>query len=238
MPIGAAFVCIVCTRTSASKRLGHGAPVFTSDLHTQRFCCEHAGPLRHVHGFPVLGLLRVLRPTSPASTGNASSRPPPWLGSGGGTNEMVPTFILEPFNGVGAQLCPCNLATPTPQAFNVAPTGDITRSKVPFPNKVRARNPAQIHQVRAGGFVLRSVQSLVPHIRLSVLLAGPGPSDSAGPSRRCRGCFHPPGVPRIRLPSASTRLLRQTHGGVLSPPQGSRTPVALGLSDPQPVDQL
>ena len=28
-----------------------------------------------------------------------------------GTNEVVPTFTLEPFDGVGAQLCPCNLAT-------------------------------------------------------------------------------------------------------------------------------
>ena len=33
---------------------------------------------------------------------------------------MVPTFTLEPFDGVDAQLCPCNLATPTPQAFGVA----------------------------------------------------------------------------------------------------------------------
>jgi len=33
---------------------------------------------------------------------------------------MVPTFTLEPFDGVGAQLCPCNFATATPQAFTVA----------------------------------------------------------------------------------------------------------------------
>ena len=32
---------------------------------------------------------------------------------------MVPTFTLEPFDGVGAQLCPCNFATVTP-AFTVA----------------------------------------------------------------------------------------------------------------------
>ena len=37
-----------------------------------------------------------------------------------GTSEVVPTFTLEPFNGVGAQLCPCNLATATPQSFTVA----------------------------------------------------------------------------------------------------------------------
>ncbi len=33
---------------------------------------------------------------------------------------MVPTFTLEPFNGVGVQLCPCNLAAVTPQAFTTA----------------------------------------------------------------------------------------------------------------------
>ena len=33
---------------------------------------------------------------------------------------MVPTFTLEPFDGVGAQLCPCNFATTTPQTFTVA----------------------------------------------------------------------------------------------------------------------
>jgi hypothetical protein len=33
---------------------------------------------------------------------------------------MVPTFILQSFDGVGVQLCPCNIATATPQAFTVA----------------------------------------------------------------------------------------------------------------------
>ena len=33
---------------------------------------------------------------------------------------MVPTFTLEPFDRVGVQLCPCNIATATPQAFTVA----------------------------------------------------------------------------------------------------------------------
>ncbi len=33
---------------------------------------------------------------------------------------MVPTFTLEPLDGVGAQLCPCDIATTTPQAFTVA----------------------------------------------------------------------------------------------------------------------
>ncbi len=33
---------------------------------------------------------------------------------------MVPTFTFEPFDGIGAQLCPCSIATATPQAFTVA----------------------------------------------------------------------------------------------------------------------
>ena len=42
---------------------------------------------------------------------------------------MVPTFTREPLGGVGAQLCPCNFATTTPQAFTVAswPTTSIGR---------------------------------------------------------------------------------------------------------------
>ena len=33
---------------------------------------------------------------------------------------MVPTFTLDPFDGVGVQLCPCDFATATPQSFPVA----------------------------------------------------------------------------------------------------------------------
>lgn len=33
---------------------------------------------------------------------------------------MVPTFTLQPFDGVGVQLGPCNIATATPQTFTVA----------------------------------------------------------------------------------------------------------------------
>ena len=73
---GSACICITRTRRSASTRSGHGAPVFTSGLRDQQFGCEHTGPLRHATGFPDLGLLRVLRPTPPASAGNKPSRRP------------------------------------------------------------------------------------------------------------------------------------------------------------------
>jgi hypothetical protein len=61
---------------------------------------------------------------------------------------MVPTFILEPFNGVGAQLCPCNLAAATPQAFTTAsePTTSPD-SKVPR-QRCRVRVATQPRSVR------------------------------------------------------------------------------------------
>jgi hypothetical protein len=84
------------------------------------------------------------------------------------------------------------------------PAGDINR-RGSSPHKAGThRNPAPIRQVRAGGLFLRGVQTLVSHVHLPVTLAGPRPSDGAGPSRRCRGCFQPPGAsPPVGLPSAS-----------------------------------
>jgi hypothetical protein len=45
---------------------------------------------------------------------------------------MVPTFTPESFDGVGAQLCPCNIATATPQAFTMASrSARLTDQRVP-----------------------------------------------------------------------------------------------------------
>ena len=67
-----------------------------------------------------------------------------------GTDEVVPTFTLEPFNGVGAQLCPCNLATATPQSFAVASrAGDISRPRsFPSGSSRRVRVATQPISVR------------------------------------------------------------------------------------------
>ena len=54
-------------------RSGHGAPMFISGLHGMYRCCEHAGALRHVTGFPGLGLPRPLRPLPLASGGDEPS---------------------------------------------------------------------------------------------------------------------------------------------------------------------
>ena len=60
-------------------------------------------------------------PPHPNGIGRRQTFPPAnWLLAGEGTIGMVPTFTLEPFDGGGVQLCPCGLATATPQAFTVA----------------------------------------------------------------------------------------------------------------------
>lgn len=106
------------------------------------------------------------------------------------------------------------------------PAGDINRyrSRPLRPEKrTRTANPAQISQVRAGGIRLRGVQTLVPHVHLPVTLAGPRPSDGAGPSRRFQGCFHPAGTsPPARLPPASPTCCDRLEA--VSPPHDSRAP--------------
>jgi len=56
---------------------------------------------------------------------------------------MVPTFTLDPFDGVGAQLCPCNLATSTPQAFLVASLPATSPSPGVPPTEAEVRVAAQ-----------------------------------------------------------------------------------------------
>jgi hypothetical protein len=61
---------------------------------------------------------------------------------------------------------------------------------------------------------------LVPLVHLLVSLAGPGPSGSTGPSRRCQGCSRPPLRLQDQAALSFTGLLRQPEGGALSSPPG------------------
>ena len=204
---GSACVCITRTRRSASPRQGHGAPVFTSDLRDQQFGCEHTGPLRHVTGFPGLGLLRVLRPIPPASAGNGPSRRPA---------QCRP--VREPAGWFPRSLS--NRSTGSAPNYAPATSPRLRRRHSPWPPESATSTDQRVPHTRrrvwvcvatrpqSAGFeplgILRSFRSLVPHVRLSVLLAGPGPSGGAGPSRRCQGCCPPsPPFQRLRLPSAS-----------------------------------
>ncbi|MFD0514560.1 IS630 family transposase [Streptomyces aureus] len=94
------------------------------------------------------------------------------------------------------------------------PTDDFNRPRShPTPHLGERnvhRNPAHIRQIRAGGS-LKGLYTPVPHVHLSVSLAGPAPSGSASASRRCRGCFPPlpapPGsnCPQLRRAAATAR---------------------------------
>jgi hypothetical protein len=65
-----------------------------------------------------------------------------------------------------------------------------------------------------------------PSCRTPISLAGPGWSGGAHPSRRCRGCSHPPLRLQARAAPSFNGLLRQARGGVLSSPPGTWRPVA------------
>lgn len=77
------FVWIPSTRGRASARLGQDASVFTGDLLAcQSADCERAAALPHVPGFPVLGVLRRLRPVPVPSADDEPARRPAGCGDG------------------------------------------------------------------------------------------------------------------------------------------------------------
>ena len=119
------------------------------------------------------------------------------------------------------------------------PAGDITqpRSSPHHPDAdanvdvvvVRVRAAIQPRSARFELVaLLRGVQPLVPHVRLSVSLAEPGPSGSTGPPRRCRGRFHP----RRRLPdwaAPSFTTACTTRSAVVGIPRRRSLPDAFGI---------
>ena len=211
------------TRRPASTGPGDGASVFTSGLRDQQFGCEHTGPLRHVTGFPGLGLLRVLRPIPPASAGNKPSRQSathrPVREPGG----WFPRSLSNRLTGSASSYAPATSPrlrrrpSPRPPGRRHQPTRGVTHNICCAGVRCYA---ALIRQVRAAGCLeelsdagsSRTPFCLTSRTRtiwqywsvpsLSGLLSALTP------------------VPGFRLPSASTCPLRRTRGGVLSPPHG------------------
>src|SRR6266508_816142 len=221
------LVWIFSTRDSASKRSGHSASVFTDDLLIfQHLVCETTALLRHVRGFPTLGLLRGLRPTPTlsADAGPARHRP-----GGPGGREAPGWFPRSPLTvrRVRRPALPRQhrheYAAGLPHGLLAGPV-DRLRSRPGKPRPGVRCDPAHIHQVGAGSG-LAGVRPLVSAlVHLPVPLAGPGPSGSTDPSRRCRGCSHPPLRLQGRAAPSFSEPLRRLEGGVLSSPHGQTAP--------------
>jgi hypothetical protein len=110
---------------------------------------------------------------------------------------MVPAFTKKSIDQGGTQLCPGSLATLTPQIVTVAsPPAPLTGFGVdPIPTSQQDAGHA-LHTgpyppdlSRPHAYETLTTDSLSLH--LLVLLAGPGPSGSTDPSRRCRGHLPP-----------------------------------------------
>ena len=158
-----------------------------------------------------------------------------------GTDEVVPAFTLEPFNEVGAQLCPCNFAMAMPQSFTVAsrpatspgqevlrPVGPVGCALLPSPDLSGSN----------WWFLLEGLSDAGRWFAGSSVLAYTFPSRLPDPHHLTvlarpvvvRAASRFPGVPGLRLPSASIGPLRRADGGGLPPPQGSRALVALDVA--------
>ena len=98
-----------------------------------------------------------------------------------------------------------------------------TRSRPPTSPTVVHCKPAPIRQV-SSRFIAYGTSSMVPSVRLLVLLAGPAPSGSTGTSRRCQGCSHPPRRPPDQAAPSFTQPLRRPSRAGLSPPLGNTAP--------------
>ncbi len=151
-----------------------------------------------------------------------------------------------PVDGLGTRLCPCGIATATPQTIHRGLQAQAmeTLPGVPRPTswekKAGAhRKPARIHRVRAGG-PSRGVTQPVSLVYLPVLLTAtfpscsPRPAHPAVPSRRDFVEAAPalPGDPRLRLPPASPRRYDDEEMDGLSPPSGTAAPRGAPISGP------
>jgi hypothetical protein len=193
------LVWIPSTRACASSNegVGCGAPVFTGDLLAcQSHGCELTAPLPHVAGSPDRRVLRGLRhaPTPSADGGPARRRAGRTAGRAAsgrfprslcaGRQGWCPAFPRQPRHGYAAGL---------PRGL-LGRKGRDVRSR-------RHRDPLRCPACAADrptsarfepALPLAGVPPLVHYaLHRPALLAGPGPSGSADPSRRCQGCSHP-----------------------------------------------
>lgn len=143
----------------------------------------------------------------------------------------VPVFTVIRIDRGGARLCPCGLASTTPQFFVLAlPNAGFTTPGSSFGTFTPpdAPLPTHIHQIRVG-IALRDFKTSVPRVVLSVPLAGPAPSGSADTPRLWQGCSHPlrhlpdqAALSSCRA-AATTRRQRSLASTQITAPHGARS---------------
>ena len=207
------------SRQAPARRYSPPGPPSPFQSFHRRSCCR---PSPCTRAFPELGLIRRLRP-APTATGRRGRACPPTGLAAGDTATENGSHVHHKNRSTGVRrpaYTPAAIRTSTPQSFLVGTTPD--RRIDPAPRLASRQSRSRCRRVCAASRPgsarlepngsLRGVRALVPHVRLSVsLLPDPGRLASAGQSRRCQGRL-PPFLtsPRSRLPSASTRSLRQT----------------------------
>lgn len=173
-----------------AHRYSPAPPFVPSLLH------QSAGALRHVRGFPPLGLLRPLRPTTRPSTDDAPTR----TGALGGRRRLgslavVPTFTADRSRREVPSYAPAisprlrRRHSPWPPAAATLTAAGVPNTETAVVLVRIADQPVSTGLELPGN--LRGVITLVPRVHLLLMLAGPRPSGSAGLSRRCRGCMPP-----------------------------------------------
>lgn len=170
--------------------------------------------------------------SAPSRPGRQAMHPAGSPAAGRGTIPAGPRRFLRSLQ---------NPSTGSAPSYAPAPSPRLRRSPSPWPPDrrhhpaqefpdVAAEAPTRVRsatrpipaRLGVGGLDLRGFQPLVPLVCLSVLLAGPAPSGSAGTSRRCRGLLRHPSPCRPGRPSSSfLSPLRRTESGALPSPQGS-----------------
>ena len=205
-----------------------------------RACCDLAGPLRHAAGFPGFGLLRVLRPVPATSADDGPSRPPARRPMGEGPPGRFPRSLHDRLSREAPSYAPAASPRLRRSIHRGLPTGDINRPKeFAADTGGCARQPSPDPPGWSWWSRLRGVQTLVSHVHLLVLLAGPEPSGSTGPSRRCRGCCPPSpaspgsGCPQLVPACCDKRAAVSFHHRTVK-----QRPVALEVRHPQRVGTL
>jgi hypothetical protein len=159
--------------------MGHATPVFTSvSPSPSSRAAILLGPFLKWPAFPAS---QYYGPSAPPRPDQRAMHPPEpmrrWRRRSSGRAGTVPTFIRKPFDGIGTQLCPCTIATTTPQAFTVAsPTSDFTQPRssptAPRGSSGARCDPTHVRQVSGRWFSLEE-RSAADSSRMPLRLASP-----------------------------------------------------------------